>query len=112
MFAQTKLMRLLFFCCIIFSVVACSTKQSVDLIVHNGLVYTVDSSFDTAQAFAIKDGKIVAVGKNEDILNNYESKEMVDAGGKPVYPGFIDAHAHFIGYGQSLFTADLYGATS
>jgi predicted amidohydrolase YtcJ len=105
-------MRFIFLCSFIFSVVACTSKQSADLIVHNGLIYTVNNSFDTAQAFAIKDGKIVAVGKNEEILNNYASKEMVDAGGKSVYPGFIDAHAHFIGYGQSLFTADLYNATS
>ena len=104
-------MRFIFFCCIV-SMLACNSKQQADLIVHNGLVYTVNESFDTAQAFAVKDGKIVAVGKNEDILNNYEAKETVDAGGKPIYPGFIDAHAHFIGYGESLFSVDLYDAKS
>jgi len=36
----------------------------------------------------------------------------VDAGGRPVYPGFIDAHAHFVGYGQSLFAVDLFGSAS
>src|SRR5258708_2271252 len=107
MFAETKIMRLFFFCCFIVSVVACTSKQEADLVVHNGLVYTVDNNFDTAQAFAVKDGKIIAVGRNEEILNNYESKEMVDAGGKAVYPGFIDAHAHFISYGQSLFSVEL-----
>jgi len=112
MFAQTKVMRLFFFSCFIVSIIACNSKQHADLIVHNGLVYTVNNNFDTAQAFAVKDGKIVAVGRNEEILNNYESKEMVDAGGKAVYPGFIDAHAHFISYGQSLFSVDLYDSKS
>lgn len=91
---------------------SCSSKTQVDLIVHNGIVYTVDSSFSTAQAFAVKDGKIVEVANNESIFNNYEAKETVDAGGKAVYPGFIDAHAHFIGYGQSLFSVDLYNSKS
>ncbi|QEC67634.1 amidohydrolase [Panacibacter ginsenosidivorans] len=95
-----------------FLLFSCSSKTSVDLIVHNGIVYTVDSGFSTAQAFAVKDGKIVEVGSNEAILNNYEAKEKVDAGGKAVYPGFIDAHAHFISYGQSLFSVDLYDSKS
>src|SRR6478736_1479123 len=99
-----KNMLLLF--AVISCFVSCSSKTTVDLIVHNGIVYTVDSSFSTAQAFAVKDGKIVEVGNNEAILNNYEAKETVDAGGKAVYPGFIDAHAHFISYGQSLFSVD------
>jgi predicted amidohydrolase YtcJ len=97
---------------VVICMVSCSTKTTVDLIVHNGIVYTVDSSFSTAQAFAVKDGKILEVGNNEAILNNYEAPETVDAGGKAIYPGFIDAHAHFISYGQSLFSVDLYDSKS
>ncbi|HVU53424.1 MAG TPA: amidohydrolase [Puia sp.] len=91
---------------------ACHSRQSADLIVHNGVVYTVDSGFSVAEAFAVKDGKILAVGKEKDIMDDYTAAEVVDAGGKPVYPGFIDAHAHFVGYGQSLSAADLFGSTS
>ena len=91
---------------------SCHSRQPADLIVHHGTVYTVDSAFSTAQAFAVKDGRIVAVGKDEDILGAYSAGQVVDAGGKPVYPGFIDAHAHFAGYGQSLFAVDLFGSTS
>ena len=91
---------------------SCKQKQQADLIVHHALVYTVNNAFDTAQAFAVKDGKIMAIGKNDSILNAFQSDSMVDAKGKAVYPGFIDAHAHFVGYGQELFTADLFDTKS
>ncbi|WP_316801793.1 amidohydrolase [Pedobacter nototheniae] len=85
---------------------ACSRKKA-DVIVYNAKVYTVNSNFDTVQAFAVKDGKILALGKSEEIRKKYDAVEEIDAAGKVVYPGFIDAHAHFFGYGQSLQTADL-----
>jgi hypothetical protein len=81
--------------------------KKVDTIVHNGKVYTVDQKFNTAQAFAIKNGKIVDIGSNKDILKKYTATEIIDAKGQAVYPGFIDAHAHFWGYGMSLQDADL-----
>lgn len=95
--------------CLLFS---CHSRQQADLIVHHGTVYPVDSAFSKAEAFAVKDGRIVAVGKDEEILGAYSAGQVVDAGGRPVYPGFIDAHAHFAGYGQSLFAVDLFGSTS
>ncbi|MBS1667920.1 MAG: amidohydrolase [Bacteroidetes bacterium] len=91
---------------------SCKQKQQADLIVHHALVYTVNYAFDTAQAFAVKDGKIIAIGKNDSILNAFQSDSMFDAKGKAVYPGFIDAHAHFVEYGQELFTADLFDTKS
>ena len=87
-------------------------KKNADTIVYNGIVYTVDKKFSTAQAFAVTDGKIIEVGTTDAILKNYSAKEMVDAKARAVYPGFIDAHAHFVGYGQSLFQVDLYGSSS
>ena len=87
-------------------------KQRVDLIVHHANIYMVDSAFTQQQAFAVRDGKLVALGNNEEILDKYQADSMVDAQGKPVYPGFIDAHAHFVGYGQELFTADLFDTKS
>ncbi len=90
----------------------CKPANEVDTILHNGVVYTVDDKFTTAQAFAISDGKILAVGTEDEINKKYHAKEMIDVKGQAVYPGFIDAHAHFLGYGQSLFQVDLFGATS
>ncbi|MDQ0637501.1 putative amidohydrolase YtcJ [Pedobacter sp. W3I1] len=88
-------------------VTSCTKKEEVDLVVYNAKVYTVNSKFDTVEAFAVKNGKILALGKSDDIKAKYEGKEEINAEGKTVYPGFIDAHAHFYGYGQSLQTADL-----
>jgi len=86
---------------------SCTKKEKVDVIVYNAKVYTVNSKFDTVEAFAVKNGKILALGKSDDIQTKYAGKEEINAQGKAVYPGFIDAHAHFYGYGQSLQTADL-----
>jgi predicted amidohydrolase YtcJ len=91
---------------------SCDSKKNADTIVYNGIVYTVNEKFDTAQAFAVSNGKIIEVGRTDDILKKYSAKEMVDAKGQAVYPGFIDAHAHFVGYGQSLFQVDLFGSNS
>jgi len=101
---------LLFLASIVFG---CSSpkKEKVDLIVHNAIVYTVDSSFSTAESFAVKDGKIIAVGKNDSILAKYEG-EKLDAQGKAVFPGLIDAHCHFYEYGLGLKTVDLVGTRS
>jgi predicted amidohydrolase YtcJ len=87
-------------------------RTKVDLIVHHAVVYTVDDHFSTAEAFAVKNGNIVAVGKEDAIMQQYEATEIVDAKGKAVYPGFIDAHAHFVEYGHSLFSVNLYDSKS
>ncbi len=97
---------------LVLTICSCHTKQGADLILHHGKVYTVDSAFSTVEAFAVKDGKIIAVGKNEEILNAYKADSIVNAHGMAVYPGFIDAHAHFVGYGRSLFEVDLYDCKS
>lgn len=96
----------------IFLLASCHSKEPADLVLLHGKVYTVDSAFDRAEAFAIKDGKIVAVGTDKEISRRFQPHRMIDAMGKAVYPGFIDAHAHFVGYGQSLFAVSLFGSTS
>jgi len=90
-------------------ILLCSSciNQKVDLIVHHAQIYTVNDDFNTAEAMAVQDGKIVAIGTNNQILKEYKSDSLVDAKGAVLYPGFIDAHAHFLGYGQSLFAVDL-----
>ena len=92
---------------------SCTPKTQVDLIVHNAKIYTVDEAFSMAQAFAVKDGQFVAVGDDNDILSQYEAREVVDAEGKCVYPGFMDGHCHFVGYGEQLVRwCDLKGCQS
>ncbi|MEO6316985.1 MAG: amidohydrolase [Chitinophagaceae bacterium] len=91
---------------------SCTQKTAVDLIVSNANIYTIDSAFTMAEAMAIKDGKIVASGSSADIAKKYAASQAIDAGGKFIYPGFIDAHAHFLGYGLGLQTVNLVGTES
>ncbi len=90
--------------------VSCNKKKA-DVVYYNGLIYTVDSGFKTIEAFAVKDGKIVATGSKEEILK-YDADSTVDLKGKFVYPGFIDAHCHFYGYGVDLKKINLTGTKS
>lgn len=87
-------------------------KQECDLIIHHATIYTVDSGFSIKEAIAIKDGKIIETGSNETILKKYISGEIQDLTGKFIYPGFIDAHCHFYGYGKGLQEVDLVGTKS
>lgn len=89
---------------LLFLFAACAKQQdfNADLLVKNAVVYTVDTRFSIADAFVVKGGKIIAVGRDDSIENIYKAHQVVDAGGKSVYPGFIDAHSHFYAYGLSL----------
>ena len=92
---------------------SCQTNHPVDLIVHNAKIYTVDADFSMAEAFAVKDGKFVAVGDEDEIMSHYTASEVVDAQRRAVYPGFMDGHSHFTGYGENLVRwADLKGCRS
>src|SRR5262249_9615114 len=66
-----------------------------DLILHHGKVITVDKQFSTHEALAVKDGRIVRVGTDADVLKEKgPHTEVVDLGGKTVLPGLIDSHVH------------------
>lgn len=84
----------------------------VDLVIYNAKIYSVDSAFTIYQAMAIKDGKIFAHGTDDEIKTEFSSKETTNASGKSVFPGLIDAHCHFLGYGLGLRQVNLVGTTS
>jgi predicted amidohydrolase YtcJ len=72
-----------------------------DLIVINARVFTVDAARPRAEAFAVKDGRFLAVGSNADIRNLASRRTtVIDAAGGTVTPGFIDTHAHVSGVGE------------
>jgi predicted amidohydrolase YtcJ len=102
----------LLFVSVLVALVSCSQKEKADLLVYNATLYTVDSSFSVAEAIAVRDGKIIETGKSADLQNKYEATEKIDAQGNFIYPGFIDAHAHFVGYGNSLQRVNLVGTES
>ena len=92
---------------------ACAYRnEDADLVVHNAVIHSLDASDATFQAMAVKDGRIVELGPEHQILNKYSAKETYDAAGQHVYPGFIDGHCHFFGYGLNKQKLDLKGATS
>jgi predicted amidohydrolase YtcJ len=73
-----------------------------DFIVHHAKVVTVDAKFSIAEAVAVQDGKIVAVGSNADVLKHKGAKTVVvDAAGRMVLPGLMDSHTHPTGAAMS-----------
>lgn len=100
------------YCLLLITFSSCKFRQKIPLLVHHAKIYTVDENFSVAEAMAIRDGKIIAVGTNDEILKEYEGEEELNAGGKTIYPGFIDAHSHFTGYATDLWKCNLVGTTS
>ena len=77
----------------------------------NGNIYTMAREGSTAQAFAVRDGRLTAIGSNAEILAR-KGGEATDLGGRTVLPGLMDAHMHPDLYAESLGTVDLSGAGS
>lgn len=96
---------------IILAFASCQQEQ-VDLIVTNANIYTVDDAFSKAEAFAVKDGKFVAVGSSDEITKKYTAPNTVDAKGQTLVPGLIDAHCHFFRFGLQLQKVSLEGTKS
>jgi predicted amidohydrolase YtcJ len=105
-------MRLLLLFFAIGCLASCSQKKNADLLIYNATIYTLDTAFSKVDAMVISEGKILASGAKADLQKKYVYKEKVDAKGAFIYPGFIDAHAHFVGYANGLQTVDLVGTTS
>jgi predicted amidohydrolase YtcJ len=79
------------------------SPQAADLILHHGVIWTVDAQNSTAQAVAIKDGKFIAVGSNQAALKlRGPQTTVIDLGGNFVTPGFNDNHVHFASAAQFL----------
>lgn len=104
--------KFLFYFSITLLFASCNSKEEIDLIVFNANVYTVDANFSKATSIAVKDGKIVAVTDDDDIKQNFKAKEEIDAQGKTIVPGLIDAHCHFYGLGLTQQVVDLVGTSS
>lgn len=86
--------------------------RDADLVVHNARICTLDGQNTQQTAMAIKDGRILELGPEFQILNRYRAKRTYDAGAKAIYPGFIDGHCHFLGYGLNKQKVNLAGAKS
>lgn len=87
-------------------------KRKADVLFYNGTIYSGESSSTNLQAFAVRDGRIVSTGTDEDILDGFEAVKKIDLQGRTVLPGLIDAHCHFFGYASDLLKCDLTGTNS
>lgn len=81
----------------------CAPEQDADLILHNGMIWTVNEDNPTAEAVAARDGEIIVVGDNEQALaTEGPGTRVIDLDGKFVVPGFNDNHVHFASAAQFL----------
>ena len=89
-------------------ITACGGGEKADSIYYNGTIYTVDDSNPQVEAVAVKDGMIMAIGAQSDIMK-FEGgdTEMVDLMGQTMTPGFIESHAHMMGVGYNKLELDL-----
>ena len=77
-------------------------------ILKNGRCYTLDAGDTIAEAVLMENGKIAAVGTNDEIMRLAKKEDtIIDAEGKTVLPGFYDSHMHLLSYGYSLTMAYL-----
>ncbi|TAK43709.1 MAG: amidohydrolase [Saprospiraceae bacterium] len=96
-------MRILSLLILLLSLAACQPHETADTILLNGNIYTVDSQMPKAQALAIKGGRIMHLGTNEEIEKFKGPKtKVINLDGKFAMPGFIEGHGHFSSLGQSL----------
>ena len=82
----------------LFSLILCSCSQNVDLIVHNATIYTADKNFSVVSSLIVDEGVFIDVG-GDDLMRKYKSRNIINAQGLSIYPGFIDSHSHFYNLG-------------
>lgn len=83
------------------------TQREANLLLINGIVYTLDENNVIAEAIAIKGNRIAAVGTTERLRKQYPRALTLDLQGKTVLPGFIDGHCHVLSEGSRLLTLDV-----
>ncbi len=84
-----------------------------DLILLNANIHTMNPQLPRAEAVAVKDSRIIAVGKSPDVENlRGKSTRIINLEGKTVIPGLIDSHTHFLSFAHGLRRVDLHGITS
>ncbi|MGE5624537.1 MAG: amidohydrolase [Bacillota bacterium] len=94
--------------CLLFSTVHVFAATTADLVLLHGNIVTEEKATPKVQALAVKDGRILALGSDQDI-QAYVGKgtQVLDLKGQTAVPGFIEGHGHFLELGQFLTQLDL-----
>ena len=89
-------------------------QQSADMLLVDAVIHTMDPARPEAEALAVVDGEIVALGTSSELVARYRGPDtaVIEAGGAAVLPGLIDAHGHVMGLGRALRILDLVGTES
>ena len=97
---RTRLLSLLLAAC---AITAAAAPDAVDLLLVNGRIHTMDARFSTAQAMAVRDGRIVAIGTDQQLraLRQHAAK-IIDLKGQAVIPGLIDSHTHALAWAMGV----------
>ncbi|MCP5382026.1 MAG: amidohydrolase [Kordiimonadaceae bacterium] len=95
-----------------FSMIACDnnidkSRNFSDVTILYGDVVTMNDNTPSAEAVAIKDNKIIAVGNKREIIDDYPGARLADFTGKTILPGFIDSHTHIVNMGLEKIKVDL-----
>lgn len=82
--------------------------ESADIVYQNGPILTIDDSAPAAEAVAVKDGIVIAVGTEEEVFKlQDDATKLIDLEGRTMLPGFVDAHGHVMGGGLQALSANL-----
>ena len=101
---QHLILRVLF---ILFIFIGCESNKA-DLIIENGIIYTMDDFNPIAESVAVRSGKIIGVGSNyyiQSFIGN--NTKVLDLKGATMVPGLIEGHGHFMGLGYAKMRLDL-----
>src|SRR5262249_3900317 len=78
-----------------FGATVLAAQETADLILHHGKIFTADRDFNVREALAVKGGRLIRVGSNDEVLQTRgPGTSVFDLGGKMVLPGLIDSHSH------------------
>lgn len=99
--------------CILLSLMT-STRATAqaDVVLYNARIYTMDPQQPAAEALAIRGDRFLMVGTDREVLDAYPAARRIDAAGRTVVPGFVDAHVHLMGVAEGFLQADLVGTSS
>lgn len=99
-------LKILFINCFIF-VMSCETEKA-DMIIHNGIIYTMNDLMPITESVAVSNGKIIALGKYNDLDRLITPRtQIINLDGSMMTPGLIEGHGHFYGLGLAEMQLDL-----